>query len=371
VYLPSSQSPAVLRIFGAVLLLSLALWAGAAGAAGASHPARPTGARLALTQLKVVGQRLTIAGHAALPGRAAAQRGRTSIAFTLKDARRKVERFSTRLDRRFSFKLTRRTKLQGRISLAVRVTIAGRPSGRPLARALTVRSPSARPRSSLPGGGGGTTPGSGGGSPGAPGGPGAPQGTPLVGTFHIDAGVSQVSGIVGSWFQMLTPTGTPFVNADSRAGDKTYTLLDPGTDGGLRTDAFQPPPTPAFSGGGAALANEIIQPTDFFGQYFSIVSASVDPQLGVADPLPQIHADGGRLSGQVTAWAAQWNGNSFNQGTPKPDGGTPGMTTTLTGTYDAATRRYVLNWKSLIVTGPFNGFTGSWHLIGTFTPAGG
>ena len=81
--------------------------------------------------------------------------------------------------------------------------------------------------------------------------------------------------------------------------------------------------------------------------------------------------DGGRLSGQVTPWAAQWNGNSFNQGTPKPDGSVPGSTTLLSGTYDAATRRYVLNWKSLIVSGPFDSFTGSWHLTGTFTPTGG
>lgn len=356
---------------GTALLVSvalLALSAGAASAGSAAHRAKPTGARLTLTRLKVSGQKLTIGGRVSLPAGAASRRRRAKVAFTLKDARRHVERFSTGLDRRSSFKLTRATKLQGRISLAARVTIAGKASGRALSRVLTVRAPSTTRRSSSSPGGG-TATGGGGGSA-APGAPVAPQGTPLVGTFHIDAGVSQVSGIVGSWFQMLAPTGTPFVNADSRAGDKTYTLLDPGTDGGLRTDAYQPPPTPAFTNGGAALANEIIQPTEFFGQYFSIVSASVDPQLGVADPLPQIYADGGRLSGQVTAWAAQWNGNSFNQGTPKPDGSTPGMTTPLTGTYDAASRRYVLNWKSLIVTGPFNGFTGSWHLTGTFTPAG-
>jgi hypothetical protein len=29
----------------------------------------------------------------------------------------------------------------------------------------------------------------------------------------------------------------------------------------------------------------------------------------------------------------------------------------------------VLTWKSLIVGGQFNGFTGYWHLEGTFVPA--
>lgn len=34
-------------------------------------------------------------------------------------------------------------------------------------------------------------------------------------------------------------------------------------------------------------------------------------------------------------------------------------------------RHFVLTWKSLIVSGPFNLFTGAWHLEGTFVPQGG
>jgi hypothetical protein len=41
----------------------------------------------------------------------------------------------------------------------------------------------------------------------------------------------------------------------------------------------------------------------------------------------------------------------------------------VSGTYDAATGHFVLQWKSLIVGGPFDRFTGSWHLEGTFVPA--
>jgi hypothetical protein len=94
-------------------------------------------------------------------------------------------------------------------------------------------------------------------------------------------------------------------------------------------------------------------------------------QTGTPDPLPKIVDTGGTLSGQITAWVAQWNGQSFNQGTPKPNGTLPAPTTALTGTYDAATHGFTLAWKSLIVGGPFNGFTGSWHLAGTFVPAAG
>lgn len=42
--------------------------------------------------------------------------------------------------------------------------------------------------------------------------------------------------------------------------------------------------------------------------------------------------------------------------------------TIFSGTYDAASKRFVLTWKSLIVGGPFDSFIGSWHLEGTFEP---
>jgi hypothetical protein len=38
----------------------------------------------------------------------------------------------------------------------------------------------------------------------------------------------------------------------------------------------------------------------------------------------------------------------------------------VTGTYNAKTHGFVLSWTSQVVGGPFNGFTGDWHLTGTF-----
>ena len=38
------------------------------------------------------------------------------------------------------------------------------------------------------------------------------------------------------------------------------------------------------------------------------------------------------------------------------------------GTYDPKTKRFTLEWTSLISGGPFNNFTGLWHREGTFEP---
>jgi hypothetical protein len=198
--------------------------------------------------------------------------------------------------------------------------------------------------------------------------------TPLIGTFKLTAGANAGSGVKGSYFRMIQPNGTiangPFVaNGNSKAKDKTYTLLAPGTDGGFTTGEYQPEPTPAFDSKGNSLAKLIIKPTAFFGVLFGADTASVDPQTGLAVPLPSITVDGaGNLSGNLSAWGASWNNQEFNQGSPKPDGTTPGLTAGPTGTYNATTKAYTLDWTSLIVGGPFNGFTGEWHLTGTFAP---
>ncbi|MDO8189542.1 hypothetical protein Q5424_27650 [Conexibacter sp. JD483] len=365
-----------------VLLAALAV----ATPAVASAPAK-----LTLTQAKASGQKLTLAGRVTLPRGKAGQRARTRVAFTLTDARRKRERFSVKLDAKRAFKLTRTTKLTGRLALSARVTIAGRASGKALARTLTTKA-TRTGGTTTPGGGTTTTPAPGAG-PATPADPSpTPAGaTPLKGLFKLDAGAQATSGrLSGSWFRMLGGAAfSPLPNGDSPLLDTTYTPLRPGSDGGLSTVAFQPPPSPAFarrnpdgSPTGNALAARVTQPQTFFGVHFSIVSDATDPQTGQADPLPQIAVKDGRLSGQTTAWAAQWNGQSFNQGAPKPDGsyaGLPGIvpaldraagTVAISGSYDAASSRYTLDWQSLIVGGPFDTYTGRWHLEGTFVPAG-
>jgi hypothetical protein len=261
----------------------------------------------------------------------------------------------------------------------VLVKIAGRAFGKKTVGALDVV---ASTNSSGPGTGTSGSSGSGssgsGSSPSGPESPGPPS--DLSGTFELtptthDAGPDTPSG---SWFEMLDADEKdrePLANGNSPLESKDYTPLSPGTDGGLQTFAYQPAPSPAFSektGGkedGNALADDLMQPQNFFGFNFSVVAESEDPQSGEADPLPAIVDDDGGLSGQITAWAVGWNGEWFNQGAPKPNGTLTGGTAAPTGTYDASTGHYTLEWKSLIVKGPFNGFLGSWHLEGTFVPA--
>ncbi len=190
----------------------------------------------------------------------------------------------------------------------------------------------------------------------------------LVGTFAITPGDCADAGVTaGSSFRMLQPGGTvedgPFIeNGDSVCGDTTFTVLSPGTDGGLTTGVFQPAPDPAFDDAGNATSGTIIAPVPFFGLAFSAASDEIDGTTA-----PQVTATDGVLSGDLSALAAYYGGEIFNQGAPKPGGENPGLTSGPTGTIDPTTGAFVLEWQSQIEGGAFNEFTGIWHLEGTFT----
>lgn len=192
----------------------------------------------------------------------------------------------------------------------------------------------------------------------------------LRGTLALDRG-AQVKRdgrirYTGSYFRMILPGGTDrfFSNTDSKAKDKTYTLFVPGTDRGLRLGAFQPFPDPAFDAAGNALAKRIIRPLSFAGIRFSIGTQATDLQTGDTDTVPRLFRTGRKISGDLRAWTASWNSIYFNQGAPKPNGTLPGNTRPPSGRYDPKTKRVEVIWYSLIVGGPFNGFTGFWHLQG-------
>jgi hypothetical protein len=197
---------------------------------------------------------------------------------------------------------------------------------------------------------------------------------PLVGLFKIVATkCAEGAAPTGSYLQMVqsggTPASGPFVsNADSICTNKAYTALVPGTDGGLTTGAYQPQPNPPFDAAHNGVANKILQPAKFFGTGFAISTNAKDAESGKATPAPSVTSDAsGKLTGNASAFSVAWNGQQFNQGAPKPDGSSPGSTKALHGTYDKTTGAFVLDWSSQIVGGPFNGFTGVWHLVGTFT----
>lgn len=181
----------------------------------------------------------------------------------------------------------------------------------------------------------------------------------LNGNLSLDPGACDGTAVTGSYFRMQQPDGNFIPNADSACADTTYSLLTPGTDGGLLLGDFQAAPDPAFDASGNGLAEGVAMPVKFFGVSFAVAT-------DLAGSAPSLTESGGLLVGDLSAFTAYYGGGVFNQGAPKADG----SDANLTGTIDAATGHYVIEWTSLISGGSFDGFTGVWHLEGTFTPMG-
>jgi hypothetical protein len=194
--------------------------------------------------------------------------------------------------------------------------------------------------------------------------------TELKGTLEFAPGaLTHAHGkalYAGTYFRMLYPGGKTgyFKNSSSRAQDESYTLLRPGTQGGLALGSYQPPPKTAFTSTGSALAQTITRPEGFEDIKFSVSTAKTDAQSGKPATPPTLYLSAGKITGDLSAWTAEWNKVYFNQGSPKPGGSYPGSTTPVTGTYDPKTKAFLITWYSQIVGGPFNGFTGFWHLEG-------
>lgn len=194
------------------------------------------------------------------------------------------------------------------------------------------------------------------------------SGTRLDGRFGIDAGTCAEAAVSGSTFRMVQPNGSvadgPFVsNPDSTCADKSVTPLQAGSDGGLLTGSYQTSTEPAFAADGTSTATKVISATPFFAVGFGLATDETDAQSKEAVDPPSIFDEDGKLNGDLSALAVTWNGQYFNQGAPKP-GADDGD---VSGTYDADSGVYALDWTSLIEGGPFDGFTGIWHLEGTFT----
>ncbi len=223
----------------------------------------------------------------------------------------------------------------------------------------------------------------------------------LVGLLRLTPGAVHGDAVSGTWFRMVQPGGTPengpyMPNGDSPAQGGSTTLLEPGTAGGLRVGGYQSEPEPGFTQGNS-LAASVTKPTKFFAVEFGVSTNPVDPQTRRSVPPPTVVNDHGKLTADLSAWAASWNDQEFNQGAPKPPekqgaqiagaeqvqrvwdwvsqrwfdrpAADAAQGPSATGTYDPRTRAFTLQWTSLINGGPFNGFTGVWHLEGVYEPA--
>ncbi|GAB17977.1 hypothetical protein GOEFS_044_00130 [Gordonia effusa NBRC 100432] len=204
--------------------------------------------------------------------------------------------------------------------------------------------------------------------------PAAAAPSALQGSFALQSGVCSGGSVTGSFFRMILPAGNtsgPFLsNSDSTCSDKTVTPLAPGTAGGLTSGNYQPQPSNAFDGSGNAISGSVTRPVKFYGVGFATATNPTDPQTSRGTSRPQIYANGTALSGDLSSFGVTWNRQVFNQGAPKPGGGLPGKTTPVRGTIDPSSGAFVLEWTSQIVGGPFNNFTGLWHLTGTFRGTG-
>ncbi|WP_420832012.1 hypothetical protein [Nocardia huaxiensis] len=222
----------------------------------------------------------------------------------------------------------------------------------------------------------------------------------LTGLLRFTPGAVSGDSVSGTWFRMVQPGGTPengpyMPNGDSPAQGGSTTLLEPGTAGGLRIGGYQSEPNPGFAHGDS-LAASITKPTRFFAVEFGISTNPTDPQTQRAVPPPTVTNDNGKLTADLSSWAASWNDQEFNQGAPKPPEKAGAQVAgaeqfqrvydwvanrwfdqpkadaaqgpSATGTYNPETRAFTLQWTSLIVGGPFNGFTGVWHLEGVLEP---
>ena len=134
-------------------------------------------------------------------------------------------------------------------------------------------------------------------------------------------------------------------------------------------DRHLPTPAPArVRPAGNAQADQITAPVAFEGVQFATATNAVDPQTGVHVAAPSIESNGTTLSGKVQSFGVSWNNQQFNQGSPKPDGSSPGNTAPVTGTYNPATGVYVSSGRARS-SGTFNGFSAFWNLTGRFVPA--
>lgn len=197
----------------------------------------------------------------------------------------------------------------------------------------------------------------------------------LTGLLQLSGGSCSGGKVSGTYLRMILPSGKasgPYMsNSDSTCPDQSYTPLQPGTDGGLQIGSYQTTPSPRFSSSGDAKARRITAPAQFYGTSFATATSKVDPQTKTAVPAPSLQLRGSKLTADLRSFAVTWNNQDFNQGAPKPNGSTPGNTSRATGTYDAATGRFTLEWASQVVGGPFDKFTGFWHFEGRFVPKAG
>lgn len=203
-----------------------------------------------------------------------------------------------------------------------------------------------------------------------------PQSDRLVGSFRLTPGhcTSVAAKPTGSYLVAVSAAANKAVrNPKSTCVNRDYTLLRPGTAGGLVTGQFQPQPDPLFDAHRNSRASAIVEPTWFGPFRLGFATEAQDeqdaPTGAPAFPTPQATVINGTLNvdlrSLVVSYAGPANGTcatSFGLGCWQLG------SKSATGTYDARTRQFVLDWFSGESFTP-KGDSIEVHLTGNFVPA--
>jgi hypothetical protein len=161
-------------------------------------------------------------------------------------------------------------------------------------------------------------------------------------------------------------------NPRSTCGDHDYTLLRPGTEGGLTTGRFQPEPSPAFDAHRDSTATHLIAPVAFGPYRLGFATNRRDeqdaPNGAPAYPAPSAIVSEGTLDVDLRSLVMTYAGNA--EATCRQSYGVGCWnlgSRSAQGTYDASTRRFTIDWltgESFVPTGD----SIEVHLEGTFDP---
>jgi hypothetical protein len=202
-----------------------------------------------------------------------------------------------------------------------------------------------------------------------------PDSTHLEGLFRISAGkCSGTTGLpTGSYLIVLAAvSGKTVGNPDGGCANPAYTLLEPGTDGGLITGEFQQVSGATFDRDRNSRDGRIIAPVAFDKLLVGFGTSSRDeqdaPTGAPAFPEPAAIVAGTVLSVDLRSLVVSYAGNARASCKTSYGVGCWELgSENATGTYDAATGHYSVQWFSGASFTP-KGDSIEIHLEGTFVP---
>jgi hypothetical protein len=179
----------------------------------------------------------------------------------------------------------------------------------------------------------------------------------------------------GSYLIVISAAADKAVkNPKSRCANHDYTPLRPGTDGGLALGRFQSLPNPVFDAKRNSTAGKVFAPVDFGAFAIGFATTPRDEQDAPSGaptyPVPAATVSGSTLNVDLRSLVVTYAGPPNSTCRQSSGLGCWELgSRSATGTYDAATRHFVLDWFAGQSFTP-KGDSVEVHLEGTFVPGG-